>query len=581
MRFRNDKTRHSSTRAAPGRAGLARGAVLFGALVGGVLLAELGLRAMGLPRARFDFIEGDLGSFCRPDPDVFWRLDPENDLFVTNRLGLRGYAPGEEKAAEDLRIVCVGASCTFGAGVGYDDAYGVQLERALQRAHPGRRVDVVLGGLGAYSTYQDRVLFERDLAPLQPDLCLFYCGLYNDWAPAVGRTDAERGERGALGSLRLAEIFVVRAESEAHRDSALEELGAGGVPAPRVPLDEYRANLAAMIARARELGSEVILVLPLPSQRMQELHPQSEVYLEATRVLGEELEVAMVDVGRVIREYESRVDPEWFDEVWPAFIDNGHPSVFGHELIADALFEPVCEKLGLERAGIAQAAPERDLRIDRDIVHALEQARIVVSGAGLEGVDRAWVGDTWIPDVKSLGVDRVQLTLPPDVVPGRHAILLRTKRGLVRVATSLSVQGPPWDVKLEPGAEGWALTASGEAPEGWQVLVWVSGERRPRETRWGTFELELGVDGRPPGDTRTPFRFEHLPAALASAVARPDGEWAASTVIDDPNRGVPATLYAQALLVDERRHWAGVLSDVVVIGTDPRHESTDSLTRSE
>lgn len=533
--------------------------MLLAALFGGVLLAEAGLRVAGLPRARFDFIEGDLGEFCRSDPDVFWRLDPENELFVTNRLGLRGHAPEEEKSARDLRIACIGASCTFGAGVRYDDAYGIRLERELQRAYPDRRVDVVLGGLGAYSTYQDRVLFERDIAPLQPDLCIFYCGLYNDWAPAIGRTDAERGERGVLERLRLAEVFVVRAESEVHRESALEELGAGGVPDPRVPMDEYRDNLSAMIARAEELGSEVLLVLPLPSVRMQQLHPQSRAYLEATRALGEELGVTMVDVGSAVREYEAGVDPDWFDEVWPVFIDNGHPSVLGHELIADTLSGPVREKL---RLGAPRDAATVDGRLEPRRVHALEQARLVVRVPGLGNVDRAWVGDTWVADVSSLDGERVSLALPTELVPGEHTIRLRADDGLVRVAPPLQVDGPPWQAELAADGAGWTFSARGEAPEGWRVLVWVSGDLRRRPTRWGTFALELGVDGRPAGNPRTPFRFERLPAAQLSAAAGPDDEWEASTVIE-PGVDVPETLYAQALLVDEHRHWAGVLSDVI------------------
>jgi len=76
------------------------------------------------------------------------RAQPE---LTTNSLGMRGRELAREKPPGTFRILCIGSSSTFGAGVRREEAtYPAQLERILDRARPGGwAVEVGNCGVGA------------------------------------------------------------------------------------------------------------------------------------------------------------------------------------------------------------------------------------------------------------------------------------------------------------------------------------------------------------------------------------------------------------------------------------------------
>src|SRR5688572_13137415 len=86
-----------------------------------------------------------------------------------NALGLRGPEIPREKAANEIRVLCLGDSLVYGQGVADDDTLPAQLERELQARETGEiRWRVVNGGLRAYATHQELALLRelgRELAP--------------------------------------------------------------------------------------------------------------------------------------------------------------------------------------------------------------------------------------------------------------------------------------------------------------------------------------------------------------------------------------------------------------------------------
>ena len=83
-----------------------------------------------------------------------------------NGLGFRGPEPAATRPPK--RIVCMGASPTFGWGVGDEDAYPAQLQRRLDPS--AREVEVLNAAVIGYSSHQGRLLLERSVLPLQPDV---------------------------------------------------------------------------------------------------------------------------------------------------------------------------------------------------------------------------------------------------------------------------------------------------------------------------------------------------------------------------------------------------------------------------
>jgi len=84
-----------------------------------------------------------------------------------NSLGLRG-PEVREKAAGELRVLCLGDSLTYGQGVADEHTLPQLLEHALGE-RTGRPVSVVNGGLRAYATNQELGMLEELGERLAPD----------------------------------------------------------------------------------------------------------------------------------------------------------------------------------------------------------------------------------------------------------------------------------------------------------------------------------------------------------------------------------------------------------------------------
>jgi lysophospholipase L1-like esterase len=114
------------------------------------------------------------------------------------------------------------------------------------------------------------------------------------------------------------------------------------IPGPRVPLPQYRKNLAEMIARARHAGARVILMTPCPMGSKyfnKHLEPYKShdknyvlrAYAQAAREVAAEAGVELLDVW-------TRFMQEGLNELLP---DGVHPNPRGHQVIAGMLYNAI------------------------------------------------------------------------------------------------------------------------------------------------------------------------------------------------------------------------------------------------
>lgn len=188
----------------------ARLAAVLGGLAMALLLVEAGVRLAGIepykptamtgatsrvssdPVLRFDLEPGSSRSF------TFFHQgggEPRTIVHAINSLGFRGPETTKAKPEGVLRIAAIGDSYTFGHGVGNDDTWPANLQRAL--ANEGRRYEVLNFGIPAYDTEQEvRLLRDRVLA-YEPDLVLL--GWYlNDPAVRDGAAGESLGDPPAI-----------------------------------------------------------------------------------------------------------------------------------------------------------------------------------------------------------------------------------------------------------------------------------------------------------------------------------------------------------------------------------------------
>jgi hypothetical protein len=157
---------------------LANGALLVASLTAALALGEVVMRvarpapATGAGPALYRH-DDLLGWEKRPDVEVRMRADEWDVTIATNAHGLRG-PPVAERAA-GTRILLLGDSFVEGYTVPQEATATAALEHRL-RTSGDAGAEVLNGGTAGYSTDQEVLFYERDGAPLRPDVVvlLFY-----------------------------------------------------------------------------------------------------------------------------------------------------------------------------------------------------------------------------------------------------------------------------------------------------------------------------------------------------------------------------------------------------------------------
>lgn len=255
------------------------------------------------------------------DPDLIWR--PVSSQFSPfNPQGFRGAPIDPVKPAGTWRIIALGDSNTFGWAVDDGVNWPAQLEALLAAERPGARV--VNAGVWGYSSFQGRQRY-REMIGYRPDLVLVSFGANDAHQVAVPDAAYVRSHDriARLSRLtarsRLAQLVV------AGWDRVRVAGAGGGALGARVPLDDYRAHLRAIVEDARGRGVTVVL-LTRPfvgsSTDPASWKTHAPAYNAATREVGAALGVPVVDV------YQA------FAGSAGAFDDESHFGVDGHRRMA-------------------------------------------------------------------------------------------------------------------------------------------------------------------------------------------------------------------------------------------------------
>lgn len=120
-------------------------------------------------------LESVLG-IIKEDPELFWRQRPhlrkefQGVKVVTNSLGFRNREISVKKDKHSYRIICLGASPTFGWGVESAQTYPFLLEKELKEKTSSKKIEVINVGQIGYTTHQGIILLEKYLLRYSPDI---------------------------------------------------------------------------------------------------------------------------------------------------------------------------------------------------------------------------------------------------------------------------------------------------------------------------------------------------------------------------------------------------------------------------
>jgi len=326
---------------APNQLHFSRGrSILFASILilGFFTLAEVALRVVGVarpvsPRILLHQMDSDITlPFIKADKDVFWSPQPgfkgefQGKPVTINSIGLRGdEVPARRPGSR--RVLCFGDSITFGYGTGDDETYPFHLGQLLEDG----LVEVLNAGVTGFTSHQVLGHVRRLLPMLRPDVVTVCIG----WNDGNVRTADDREYARRLALARdvdgaLDRSYLYRAVKTAYLRSQVRSATGAARDVARVGLEQYKENLAAIVAECRKAGVRpVFIALPRrkdPSETRSTGTPYAAALLETARALS----VPLLSVGELGIDTPRSSTKEYF-------IDSLHFSPAGSERMAEIL----------------------------------------------------------------------------------------------------------------------------------------------------------------------------------------------------------------------------------------------------
>jgi len=311
------------------------------------------LNLVGRPESDAPGIAGEEEQSIVDDPQLFWRFRPSQDMegderiYRINALGLRDGEVTLPKPPGEYRILSLGESTTFGAGVALEETYTKVAEGSLRETYPELRT--INAGVGAYTSFQCVKYLEIEGPKLQPDMVwLFseandglacYIRNYRNVKHGSGYTDKELYDirnrwSGMLSLLNRSDLYkLLRAMQTGrslrsyrkHVAGRREELQEADLWRPRVPENDRRENLERFVELCRDMGATPVFLIPAYWASKTEGDVVMRKVAEKTGVLAVDLPGALHAGGR-------------FADCWYSLEElGGHPNALGHRLMGEAI----------------------------------------------------------------------------------------------------------------------------------------------------------------------------------------------------------------------------------------------------
>ena len=335
---------------APDRRWLGNLFLIVLSLVGSCLVAELALMAL-VPDP---IIWRDPQESYVHDPELIHRMKPNQTAYThsfpvkTNSFGLRDREFSLQPSADTVRVLCLGDSLTFGAGVRNEETYPKQLEVLLNADRLGR-YEVINAGVSAYDTWQEVDYLKRDGLRFKPNVVVI--GVYaNDIVPRPAKiphvvdgsgSPARYGMAGLLSDKiihllkrsRLLLLLRARYDSLSNRLNASPEyrhqsaLLTGSADAfLERGWNEIERSFAELSTLSHQFGFTAVLVIFPMAEQLMNSYPNAS-YPANVKAIAEKYRIRFIDMAPVFE--------KTFKGFGSFFIEwDGHPNAKAYNLTA-------------------------------------------------------------------------------------------------------------------------------------------------------------------------------------------------------------------------------------------------------
>ncbi len=340
-------------------------------------------------------------------PVVLKKCPNRSMIYRTNAMGFRDDEfPADKKTS--FRIVCIGDSVTWGDGVPLAQTYSKVLQRRLKDSH-GDRYQVINAGSQGMTSLVSLFAIKEKIVPLEPDIIVF-CICVNDDVPnEISDYDYLIKVMNRTSLVRFLDRFYVyivlkrwldglgvlsstkTARGDGQNEALAGESGAGEAMKEsknRVPAKLRSYIFNSLIAFCRSKGIRLVIMSPPMSSfgPREEIGPPVRSIIETARQQG----VPVIDLFEIIpalerenglavrqegvvqhlvkfengretvllkrkRPSDSAISPGIYKFIYKnklsqrTVIDQLHPTVAGHEIIADLIYEKLIASKLLEK----------------------------------------------------------------------------------------------------------------------------------------------------------------------------------------------------------------------------------------
>jgi hypothetical protein len=298
------------------------------------------------------FFPGEPGAIDRVEDQLLWGWDPDDaygwrtrDGEASHTVVVDGVRQTPTPPTPDATVWLLGGSTTF--GIGQRTEHTIAAELVALAAERGVALEVVNLGVSGYVNWQEATWFADRLAEgPPPDLAVFYDGA-NETALAI--------EREAYGLLDPADTYQLSMTDEQREELAAGAEARGYEPsgdlelAAEVQAAQYRRGID--LARSAAAAHDVE-VLPVWQPHLYTIDPDAPLVADALELwdltLERRDELASLSAEIAARSGVDPVDLSGsLDEVdGPVFFDISHANEFGARRQAEALIDPVLERVG-------------------------------------------------------------------------------------------------------------------------------------------------------------------------------------------------------------------------------------------
>ncbi|MCG8409368.1 MAG: SGNH/GDSL hydrolase family protein [Phycisphaerales bacterium] len=289
-----------------------------------------------------------------------------------NSVGFRGPEVPRKKASDEIRVLFLGDSVTFGFSLTWEDTFIARTAKKLRDRRPDLNITLMNGGVGGYTTWQSLDLFKDEGVRVEPDfVVLNYCMndmvdlIYLEEASIVGNPIRFSFPNSShwSGIVRAIQSTYVQQRDKATRDQlvwATRDPFGGPDPQLRSEADLFREpppesvaaawrlsirHLEALNALCEEKGlSWILMYCPLAEQLGSDA-----VYRQPEKLLRRwSLERGMPYLD-LTRAFEAEMTSSGCSPD-ALLMDSIHPTARGSDIIADEVIRMMMKMRVLPKA---------------------------------------------------------------------------------------------------------------------------------------------------------------------------------------------------------------------------------------